>query len=227
MYLPVYLLKVFDEISASVGFTLKKHTLVLFERSPVGLALLIQIPGINNMLYIQPLVFDMEINPMAAIAEQFELDINIVIWVNELQQSGNSGTLLLTNLGQLTFVDEHNAHCLCDGYFQLELQLAPLQKQRKIHKACKLHNFFGDNPHEALLQQQLMAVVPPSLHLAAVRAAAELVARKRNAEARLRACDNVDCQESMSSSLIAEQKMLDSNCKSDGKQRRHLQQQHL
>ncbi|KAJ2806767.1 hypothetical protein H4R20_001558 [Coemansia guatemalensis] len=130
--------------------------LLRFERSPIGLASLIQMPGINNALYIQPLVFDMEIDPMAAIAEQFKLDINIVIRVNELQQSGDSGTLLLTNLGQLMvgfreqllecvtaqFVDEHNAHCLCDGYLRLELQLAPLQKQRKIRKACKLHNFF-------------------------------------------------------------------------------------
>ncbi|KAJ2076384.1 hypothetical protein H4R24_005725, partial [Coemansia sp. RSA 988] len=232
---------VFDEILASVGFTLKKHTLLRFERSPVGLASLIQTPGINSALYVRPLVFDMEIDPMAAIAELFEPDINVVIWVNELQQSGDSGTLLLTNLSQLTvgfreqllervtaqFVNEHNAHCLCDGYFRLELQLAPLQKQRKIRKTRKLRNFFGDNPHEALLRQQLMAVVPPSSHLAAARAAAELVARKRNAEARLRACDNVDCQESMSSSLIAEQKMLDSDCESDGEQRRRLQQQHL
>ncbi|KAJ2793857.1 hypothetical protein H4R20_006409, partial [Coemansia guatemalensis] len=125
------------------------------------------------------------------------------------------------------FVDEYNAHCLCDGYFRLELQLAPLQKQRKIRKTRKLRNFFGNNLHEALLRQQLMAVVPPSSHLAPARAAAELVARKRNAEACLRACDNVDCQESVSSSLIAEQKMLDSNCESDSEQRRCLQQQHL
>ncbi|KAJ2791031.1 hypothetical protein H4R20_006919 [Coemansia guatemalensis] len=215
--------------------------LLRFEHLPVGLASLIQTPGINNALYIQLLVFDIGINPMAAIAEQFEPDINVVIWVNELQQSGDSGTLLLANLGQLTvgfreqllervtaqFVDEHNAHCLCNGYFWLELQLAPLQRQRKICNTRKLHNFFGDNPHEALLQQQLMAMVPPSSHLAAACTAAELVTRKRNAEARLRACDNVDCQESMSSSLIAEQKMLDSDCKSDSKQRHCLQRQHL
>ncbi|KAJ2607985.1 hypothetical protein H4S08_004622 [Coemansia sp. RSA 1365] len=232
---------VFDEILASVGFTLKKHTLLRFERSPVGLASLIQNSGINSAHYVRPLVFDMEVDPMTAIAEQFEPDINVVIWVNELQQSGDSGTLLLSNLGQLTvgfreqlleritaqFVDEHNAHCLCDGYFRLELQLAPLQKQRKIRKTRKLRNFFGDNPHEALLRQQLMAVVPPSSHLNAARAAAELVARKRNAEARLRACDNVDRQESVSSSLIAEQKMLDSDCESDSDQKRRLQQQHL
>ncbi|KAJ2793963.1 hypothetical protein H4R20_006379, partial [Coemansia guatemalensis] len=208
---------------------------------PVGLASLIKTPGINNALYVRPLVFDMEIDPMAAIAEQFEPDINVVIWVNELQQSIDSGTLLLTNLGQLTIgfreqllervttrsVNEHNTHCLCDGYFRLELQLAPLQKQQKIRKTCKLRNFFGDNLHEALLRQQLMAVVPPSSHLAAARAAAELVAREHNAEARLRACDNMDCQESVSSSLIAEQKMLDSDCESDSEQRRCLQQQHL
>ncbi|KAJ2798570.1 hypothetical protein H4R20_004774 [Coemansia guatemalensis] len=216
---------VFDEILASVGFTLKKHTLLRFERLPTGLASLIQPPGINNVLYVQPLVFDMEINPMAAIAEQFEPDINVVIWVNELQQSGNLGTPLLANLGQLMvgfceqllehitvqFVDEHNVHCLCDGHFRLELQLAPLQKQCKIRKTCKLCNFFGTNLHEALLQQQLMAVVLLSLHLAAAHAATELVTCKCNAEAQLHACNNAGCQESMSSSLIAEQKMLNSD----------------
>ncbi|KAJ2794230.1 hypothetical protein H4R20_006296, partial [Coemansia guatemalensis] len=107
------------------------HMLLQFEHSPVGLASLKQMPGINNALYIQPLVFDMEINPMAAVAEQPEPDINMVIWLNELQQSCDSGTLLLANLGQLTvgfrkqlrervmaqFVNEHNTHCLRNECF--------------------------------------------------------------------------------------------------------------
>ncbi|KAJ2800297.1 hypothetical protein H4R20_004115 [Coemansia guatemalensis] len=222
---------VFDEILASIRFTLKKHTQLQFEHSPVGLASLIQTPGINNALYVRLLVFDMEIDPMAAIAEQFEPDINVVIWVNELQQSGDSGTLLLANLGQLTvgfreqllehitaqFVDEHNAHTA----------IGAIAEAAQNPQDMQIVHFFGNNPHEALLRQQLMAVVPPSSHLAAARAAAELVARKHNAEARLHACDNEDCQESVLSSLITEQKMLDSNCESDGEQRRCLQQQHL
>ncbi|KAJ2492238.1 hypothetical protein GGI11_009088, partial [Coemansia sp. RSA 2049] len=77
------------------------------------------------------------------------------------------------------FVGDQRARSLCDGYFRLATRIVPLQKQRKIKKTRKLCNFFGDNPHEALLRQQLMAVVPPSSHAPAARAAAELVARKK------------------------------------------------
>ncbi|KAJ2693392.1 hypothetical protein GGH99_001182, partial [Coemansia sp. RSA 1285] len=183
---------VFDEILASVGFTLKKHTLLRFERSPVGLASLFASPGFRPEDYVRPLRFDHECDPMAAIAEHFEPDIDVVIWVNDLEFDA-SGTQLLTNLSRLTdtfrerlleriaaqFVGDQRARSLCDGYFRLATRIVPLQKQRKIKKTRKLCNFFGDNPHEALLRQQLMAVVPPSSHAPAARAAAELVARKK------------------------------------------------
>ncbi|KAJ2655615.1 hypothetical protein IWW48_005442 [Coemansia sp. RSA 1200] len=183
---------VFDEILASVGFTLKKHTLLRFERSPVGLASLFASPGFRPKDYVRPLRFDHECDPMAAIAEHFEPDIDVVIWVNDLEFDA-SGTQLLTNLSHLTdtfrerllerisaqFVGDQRARSLCDGYFRLATRIVPLQKQRKIKKTRKLCNFFGDNPHEALLRQQLMAVVPPSSHAPAARAAAELVARKK------------------------------------------------
>ncbi|KAJ2399975.1 hypothetical protein GGI23_002327 [Coemansia sp. RSA 2559] len=184
---------VFDEILASVGFTLKKHTLLRFERSPVGgLASLFGTPGFSPSEYVRPLRFDHECDPMAAIAEHFEPDIDVVIWVNELEFDA-SGTQLLTNLSRLSdsfrdrlleriaaqFIGDRRARCLCDGYFRLATRIVPLQKQRKIKKTRKLCNFFGDNPHEALLRQQLMAVVPPSSQRQAARAAAELVARKK------------------------------------------------
>ncbi|KAJ1765978.1 hypothetical protein LPJ74_006108 [Coemansia sp. RSA 1843] len=183
---------VFDEILASVGFTLKKHTLLRFERSPVGLASLFGSPGFSPDEYVRPLRFDHECDPMAAIAEHFEPDIDVVIWVNELEFDA-SGTQLLTNLSRLSdsfrerlleritaqFIGDRRARCMCDGYFRLATRIVPLQKQRKIKKTRKLCNFFGDNPHEALLRQQLMAVVPPSSQMSAARAAAELVARKK------------------------------------------------
>ncbi|KAJ1726519.1 hypothetical protein LPJ61_005131, partial [Coemansia biformis] len=216
---------VFDEILASVGFMLKKHTLLRFERSPVGLRVLMDTPGFNPDHYIAPLRFDMDADPMAAIADQFEPDIDVVIWVNELQ---SDSTQMLAGLSRLTvafreqllqrvtaqFVDEHHALCLCDGYFRMVSHIAPLQKQRKIKKTRKLRSFFGDNPHEALLRQQLMAIVPPSSHVPAARAAAELVARKKTAEAKMRSNDN-GSGASATSSVIAEQKILAMDSDSD------------
>ncbi|KAJ2303906.1 hypothetical protein IWW55_002687, partial [Coemansia sp. RSA 2706] len=214
---------VFDEILASVGFMLKKHTLLRFEGSPVGL---VQTLDAVAEQYVQPLRLDDGVDPMAAIAESYEPDIDVVVWVNELRFDGDGASAHLAQLGddfreQLLervcsqFVDAPSASALCDGYFQLATRIAPLQKQRKIKKTRKLRNFFGDNPHEALLRQQLMAVVPPSSHRGAARAAAELVARKRTAEHRLRACDELNRQGSLSSSLIAEQKIMDSDGSDD------------
>ncbi|KAJ1933323.1 hypothetical protein FBU59_006065, partial [Linderina macrospora] len=189
---------VFDEILASVGFTLKKHTLLRFERSPVGLVSLMSSPEFDSDDYIMPLQYNLDYDPMVAVAEHFEPDIDVVIWVNDLEFD-TSGSHLVTNMSQLTlsfreqlleritaqFVDERRAVTLCSGYFRLLSQLQPLQKQRKIRKTKKIRNFFGDNPHEALLRQQLMAVVPPSSHMPAARAAAELVARKKNRELKI------------------------------------------
>ncbi|KAJ2760115.1 hypothetical protein IWQ56_005563, partial [Coemansia nantahalensis] len=215
-------------VLASVGFTLKKHTLLRFERSPVGLRALMDAPDFDPDAYVAPLRFDGDSDPMAAIAAQFEPDIDVVIWVNELQADAHQ---MLAGLAALTvafreqllqrvaaqFVDAHHALCLCDGYFRLASHIAPLQKQRKIKKTRKLRSFFGDNPHEALLRQQLMAVVPPSSHVPAARAAAELVARKRTAEARLRSTDRggTSGSGSATSSLIAEQQLMGVDSDSD------------
>ncbi|KAJ2720960.1 hypothetical protein GGI07_004273, partial [Coemansia sp. Benny D115] len=223
---------VFDEILASVGFILKKHTLLRFERSPVGLVALIEgsPSGFRPEEYVKPLSIDMEHDPMVAIAEHFEPDIDVVIWVNELD-IGNQGAQLAPSLSQLSvgfreqllmrvaaqFVDEHMAYSLCDGYFHLVTHIKPLQKQRRIKKTRKIHNFFGDHPHEALLRQQLMAVVPPSSQKQAARAAAEVVARKRcNEEAHRRQAQGQLCRlNSISSSVLAEQKILAMDSDSD------------
>ncbi|KAJ2160601.1 hypothetical protein GGF46_002144 [Coemansia sp. RSA 552] len=213
---------VFDEALAGVGFALKKHTLLRFERSPVGLASVLSEELADR--YVAPLSMDQD--PMLAIAEHFEPDIDVVIWVNELQQTDGDPAQVVAGLAQLTlpfreqllervcaqFVDPHHAYSLCSGYFELASQLAPLQKQRKLKKSRKLRNFFGLDPNESLLRQQLLAVVPPSAQSRAARAAAELVARKRTAEARMRAHDEILCSQhmrrSLSSSMLAEQKML-------------------
>ncbi|KAJ1955805.1 hypothetical protein GGI12_005473, partial [Dipsacomyces acuminosporus] len=219
---------VFDEILASVGFTLKKHTLLRFERSPVGLVALLGNPEFDPEEYITPLQFDLEFDPMVAIVENFEPDIDVIIWVNELEFDP-SGTQLITNLTQLSvsfreqlleriasqFVDVHRAYCLCDGYFRLATHIKPLQKQRRIRKTRKIRHFFGDNPHEALLRQQLMAVVPPSSHKPAARAAAELVARKKNTEAKRRAARSQSRRNSASSSILAEQQLMAIDSDSD------------
>ncbi|KAJ1989335.1 hypothetical protein EDC05_004729 [Coemansia umbellata] len=217
----------FDEILASIGFTLKKHTLLRFERSPVGLVALMQ-RGFNHEDYIRPL--NMDSDPMAAIA-RYEPNIDVVIWVNELEFDA-VGTQMLTNLSKLTtgfrekllerilaqFVNEHHAYCLSSGYFRLATQLVPLQKQRKIKKTRKLCSFFGDNPNEALLRQQLMAVVPPSSHLMAARAAAELVARKQVAEAQRREVCGLNRQDSVDSSVLAERRLMEADSDSDVEQ---------
>ncbi|KAJ2731142.1 hypothetical protein IW152_004766, partial [Coemansia sp. BCRC 34962] len=213
---------VFDEILASVGFTLKKHTLLRFERSPVGLAALMDSEGFSASEYTKPLRFDLEFDPMVAIADMFEPDIDVVIWVNDLDFD-SSGTRLVTSLTQLApefrqqllervcaqFVDQHRASALCDGYFHLVTHIKPLQKQRRIKKTRKIRNFFGDNPHEALLRQQLMAVVPPSSQMSAARAAAELMARKKSTEVRRRAgAGRHRRHDSATSSVLAEQQLL-------------------
>ncbi|KAJ1858877.1 hypothetical protein LPJ76_000635 [Coemansia sp. RSA 638] len=218
---------VFDEILASVGFMLKKHTLLRFERSPIGLVSVLGAAGVAEQ-YIKPLRLDEGVDPMAAIAEQYAPDIDVVVWVNELRVDAGGAVAaslallpdafsaqLLERITTQFVGDACHAASLCDGYMQLVSQLAPLQKQRKIKKTRKLRNFFGDNPHEALLKQQLMAVVPPSSQISAARAAAELVARKRTAENRLRACEDLQRQGSLSSSLIAEQKIMDSDASDD------------
>ncbi|KAJ2825051.1 hypothetical protein GGI24_003264, partial [Coemansia furcata] len=221
---------VFDEILASVGFTLKKHTLLRFERSPVGLAALMDSEGFNAAEYTKPLRFDLEFDPMVAIANMFEPDIDVVIWVNDLDFDP-SGTRLVASLSQLApgfrqqllervcaqFVDQHRASALCDGYFHLVTHIKPLQKQRRIKKTRKIRNFFGDNPHEALLRQQLMAVVPPSSQMSAARAAAaELMARKKCTEVRRRALGNGHCRhDSATSSVLAEQQLLAIDSDSD------------
>ncbi|KAJ2600242.1 hypothetical protein GGF39_001867 [Coemansia sp. RSA 1721] len=224
---------VFDEILASVGFTLKKHTLLRFERSPVGLAALMNSGSegaFNPAEYTKPLEFDLEFDPMVAIATHFEPDIDVVIWVNELEID-RSGAQLTTGLSRLTvdfreqllirvaaqFVDEHKAFSLCDGYFQLATHIKPLQKQRRIKKTRKIRNFFGDHPHEALLRQQLMAVVPPSSQKQAARAAAEVVARKKSNEAahRRQAEGLLSRQGSIASSILAEQQILAMDSDSD------------
>ncbi|KAJ2738480.1 hypothetical protein GGI20_006268, partial [Coemansia sp. BCRC 34301] len=215
---------VFDEILASIGFTLKKHTLLRFERSPVGLAALMDSPGFSANDYTKPLRFDADCDPMVAIADMFEPDIDVVIWVNDLDFVDQSGTKLQASLSQLApgfrqqllervcaqFVDQHRALALCDGYFHLVTHIKPLQKQRRIKKTRKIRNFFGDNPHDALLRQQLMAVVPPSSQVSAARAAAELMARKKSSEARRRiAKGGPSCRQgSVSSSVLAEQQLL-------------------
>ncbi|KAJ2860362.1 hypothetical protein GGH94_005565 [Coemansia aciculifera] len=221
---------VFDEILASVGFTLKKHTLLRFERSPVGLAALMDSEGFSAAEYTKPLRFDLEFDPMVAIADMFEPDIDVVIWVNDLDFDP-SGTRLVASLSQLApgfrqqllervcaqFVDQHRASALCDGYFHLVTHIKPLQKQRRIKKTRKIRNFFGDNPHEALLRQQLMAVVPPSSQISAARAAAELMARKKSTEVRSRAGGRGrHCrQDSATSSVLAEQQLLAIDSDSD------------
>ncbi|KAJ2850500.1 hypothetical protein IWW36_001816 [Coemansia brasiliensis] len=219
---------VFDEILASVGFMLKKHTLLRFERSPVGL---VSVLDKLADAYVKPLRLDRGEDPMAAIAAQHIPDIDVVVWVNELQLDTQDGVTALAQLSDsfreqllvrvaAQFTDDpHKAAGLCEGYFQLANCIAPLQKQRKLQKTRKLRGFFGDSPHEALLRQQLMAVVPPSSHRSAARAAAELVARKRTAENRLRACEDLERQGSLSSSVMAEQKLIDSDgsdAESDG-----------
>ncbi|KAJ2792656.1 hypothetical protein GGI18_000235 [Coemansia linderi] len=220
---------VFDEILASVGFTLKKHTLLRFERSPVGLAALMDSEGFSAAEYTKALRFDLEFDPMVAIADMFEPDIDVVIWVNDLDFD-SSGTRLVTSLTQLApgfrqqllervcaqFVDQHRASALCDGYFHLVTHIKPLQKQRRIKKTRKIRNFFGDNPHEALLRQQLMAVVPPSSQMSAARAAAELMARKKSTEVRRRAGAGRHCRhDSATSSVLAEQQLLAIDSDSD------------
>ncbi|KAJ2624337.1 hypothetical protein H4R22_005057, partial [Coemansia sp. RSA 1290] len=219
---------VFDEILASIGFMLKKHTLLRFERSPVGL---VSVLDKLADAYVKPLRLDRGEDPMAAIAAQHIPDIDVVVWVNELQLDTQDGVTALAQLSDsfreqllvrvaAQFTDDpHKAAGLCEGYFQLATRIAPLQKQRKIQKTRKLRGFFGDSPHEALLRQQLMAVVPPSSHRGAARAAAELVARKRTAENQLRACVDLERQGSLSSSVMAEQKLIDSDgsdAESDG-----------
>ncbi|KAJ1937183.1 hypothetical protein EC988_007965, partial [Linderina pennispora] len=92
---------VFDEILASVGFTLKKHTLLRFERSPVGLVSLMGSPDFDSDDYIMPLQCDLDYDPMVAIAEHFEPDIDVVIWVNDLEFD-TAGSHLVTNLSRLT-----------------------------------------------------------------------------------------------------------------------------
>ncbi|KAJ2830712.1 hypothetical protein IWW50_000114, partial [Coemansia erecta] len=219
---------VFDEILASVGFMLKKHTLLRFERSPVGLVSVLGDVGVAEQ-YVKPLRLDEGVDPMAVIAEQYAPDIDVIVWVNELRVGEGSSvaaslsllpetfrTQLLERVAAQFVSDTCHAASLCDGYMTLVSRLAPLQKQRKIKKTRKLRNFFGDNPHEALLRQQLMSVVPPSSQMGAARAAAELVARKRTAENRLRACEDLQRQGSLSSSLIAEQKIMDSDASDDG-----------
>ncbi|KAJ2716614.1 hypothetical protein H4R19_000546, partial [Coemansia spiralis] len=211
---------VFDEVLASVGFTLKKHTLLRFERSPVGLRTLMDAPEFEPDWYVAPLHFDSDADPMAAIAAQFEPDIDVVIWVNELQADSQQ---MLAGLATLTvafreqllqhvaaqFVDGHYALCLCDGYFRLASHIAPLQKQRKIKKTRKLCSFFGNNPHEALLRQQLMSVVPPSSHIPVARAAAA-------------AATNPDSGSgSATSSLIAEHQLLAMDSDSDVEDKCH------
>ncbi|KAJ1822488.1 hypothetical protein LPJ75_000405 [Coemansia sp. RSA 2598] len=225
---------VFDEILASVGFTLKKHTLLRFERSPVGLAALMASNGGDGVFdpaeYTKPLQFDLEFDPMVAIVTHFEPDIDVVIWVNELEID-RCGAQLAARLAQLTvdfreqllmrvaaqFVDEHKAFSLCDGYFQLATHIKPLQKQRRIKKTRKIRNFFGDHPHEALLRQQLMAVVPPSSQKQAARAAAEVVARKKYSEAAHRRLAEglLSRQGSVASSILAEQQILAMDSDSD------------
>ncbi|KAJ2910918.1 hypothetical protein GGI21_000380 [Coemansia aciculifera] len=220
---------VFDEILASVGFTLKKHTLLRFERSPVGLAALMDSEGFSASEYTKPLRFDLEFDPMVAIADTFEPDIDVVIWVNDLDFDP-SGTKLVASLSQLApgfrqqllervcaqFVDQHRASALCDGYFHLVTHIKPLQKQRRIKKTRKIRNFFGDNPHEALLRQQLMAVVPPSSQMSAARAAAELMARKKTTEVESRAAGGRHCRhDSATSSVLAEQQLLAIDSDSD------------
>ncbi|KAJ2009341.1 hypothetical protein GGI04_000547, partial [Coemansia thaxteri] len=241
---------VFDEILASIGFTLKKHTLLRFERSPVGLAALMDCPDFVAAEYTKPLRFDMEFDPMEAIADTFEPDIDVIIWVNELEFGTPDTRMVVSSvLSQLApgfrqqllervcaqFVDRHRASALCDGYFHLASHIKPLQKQRRIQKTRKIRNFFGDNPHEALLRQQLMSVVPPSSHLSAARAAAELMARKKSSEVqrrRLRATTNASStaaatpavavmdihhakHNSTSSSMLARQQLLAIDSDSD------------
>ncbi|KAJ2714050.1 hypothetical protein H4R19_001932 [Coemansia spiralis] len=223
---------VFDEVLASVGFMLKKHTPLRFECSPVSLRTLMDAPEFEPDWYVVPLCFDSDTDPMAAIAAQFEPDIDVVIWVNELQADSQQ---MLAGLATLTvafheqllqrvavqFVDGHYALCLCDGYFRLALHIAPLQKQRKIKKTHKLRSFFGDNLHEALLRHQLMAAVLLSLHIPAACAAAELIASKLTAEVCLRsnaaaaAANPGSGSGSATSSLIAEHQLLAMDSDSD------------
>ncbi|KAJ1900779.1 hypothetical protein LPJ66_001238, partial [Kickxella alabastrina] len=223
---------VFDEMLASVGFTLKKHTLLRFERSPVGLFALMgqEASGFNPEEYVRPLRLDLDYDPMVAIVAQFEPDIDVVVWVNDLNID-HSSSHIVTGLAQLTvgfreqllmrvaaqFVNEHLAYSLCNSYFQLATRIRPLQKQRRIKKTRKIRNFFGDHPHEALLRQQLMAIVPPSSQRQAARAAAETVARKRCSEEahRRRAKEPLNHKSSMSSSMLAEQKILAMDSDSD------------
>ncbi|KAJ2324195.1 hypothetical protein GGH92_010737, partial [Coemansia sp. RSA 2673] len=140
---------VFDEILASIGCTLKKHTLLRFERSPVGLAALMDCPDFVAAEYTKPLRFDMEFDPMEAIADTFEPDIDVIIWVNELEFGTPDTRMVVSSvLSQLApgfrqqllervcaqFVDRHRASALCDGYFHLASHIKPLQKQRRIQK---------------------------------------------------------------------------------------------
>ncbi|KAI7820229.1 hypothetical protein BX661DRAFT_77670 [Kickxella alabastrina] len=223
---------VFDEMLASIGFTLKKHTLLRFERSPVGLFALMgqEGSGFSPEEYVRPLRLDLDYDPMMAIVAQFEPDIDVVVWVNDLDID-HSSSHVVTSLAQLTvgfreqllmrvaaqFVNEHLAYSLCDSYFQLATRIRPLQKQRRIKKTRKIRNFFGDHPHEALLRQQLMAIVPPSSQRQAARAAAEMVARKRCSEEahRRRAKKPLNHKSSISSSVLAEQKILAMDSDSD------------
>ncbi|KAJ2786597.1 hypothetical protein GGI15_001402 [Coemansia interrupta] len=185
---------VFDEILASVGFTLKKHTLLRFERSPVGLQALMSRAdgGFSADEYTRALQFDGANDPMAAVAQQFAPDIDVAMWVNALDMTHVTTELahlpdafreqLLARVA-MQFVGAVRAQSVCAGYFDLAGQIRALQKQRRIKKTRKIRSFFGDHPHEALLRAQLLAVVPPSSQRQAARAAVELVARRQKQQA--------------------------------------------
>ncbi|KAJ1720809.1 hypothetical protein LPJ53_004597 [Coemansia erecta] len=185
---------VFDEMLASVGFTLKKHTLLRFERSPVGLQALMSRAdgGFSAHEYTRALRFDGANDPMAAVAAQYAPDIDVAMWVNALDVAHVAAELaqlpdafreqLLARVAA-QFVGELRAHMASGGYFDLAGQIRALQKQKRIKKTRKIRSFFGDHPHEALLRAQLLAVVPPSSQRQAARAAAELVARRQRQQA--------------------------------------------
>ncbi|KAJ1673295.1 hypothetical protein EV182_005514, partial [Spiromyces aspiralis] len=180
----------FDSALQKVAFTLKKHTMLRFERSPIGLKALMEYSRFNPHDYVAPLVFTPDFGPTAQIASLYEPEIDVIIWINDLEFDA-CGTRLFTNLSMLSnqfreqllarivaqFTSISHATKLSRDYFRLRTRLAPMQKQRKVRKTKKIHGFFGEKPHEEILQQQLMAVVPPSSQANAYRAAADLIER--------------------------------------------------
>ncbi|KAJ1920658.1 hypothetical protein H4219_001217 [Mycoemilia scoparia] len=186
---------IFDSALKKVAFALKKHTLLRFERSPIGLKALMDTGDFDPREYVAPLKYGIEYGPTARIASLYEPEIDVVIWINDLEFDA-CGTKLLTNLSMLSnqfreqllsriiaqFTSMPHASKLSRDYFRLRIRLAPIQKQRKIRKTKKIHGFFGEKPHDEILQQQLMAVVPPSSQSNAYHAAAEILERNKVVE---------------------------------------------